>query len=208
MTYPVLMAADILVYNATHVPVGDDQKQHLELARDIAQKFNNDFGAPDFFPLPEPVITGPGTRVMCLRDGTEENVEVGRVRLLAHQSDRRRRHDHAEDQEGQDRSEPLPTDVKGWPGGRKPRTWSTFSRRWPTRRPSACCATLAGRSSRRSRRLADLAVTKLTPLAGEMRRLLADPAEIDRILKVGAERARTIARPVMAEVKRLVGFVG
>ena len=69
-TYPVLMAADILAYKATHVPVGDDQKQHVELARDIAQKFNNDFGAPDFFPLPEPIITGPATRVMSLRDGT------------------------------------------------------------------------------------------------------------------------------------------
>ncbi len=71
-TYPVLMAADILVYKATHVPVGEDQKQHLELARDIAQKFNKDFAAPDFFPLPEPVIMGPATRVMCLRDGTKK----------------------------------------------------------------------------------------------------------------------------------------
>ena len=71
-TYPVLMAADILVYKATHVPVGEDQKQHLELSRDIAQKFNNDFGAPDFFPQPEPVITGAATRVMSLRDGTKK----------------------------------------------------------------------------------------------------------------------------------------
>ncbi|MBV9692323.1 MAG: tryptophan--tRNA ligase, partial [Alphaproteobacteria bacterium] len=71
-TYPVLMAADILVYKATHVPVGEDQKQHLELARDIAQKFNNDFAVPDFFPLPEPVITGPATRVMSLRDGLKK----------------------------------------------------------------------------------------------------------------------------------------
>src|ERR1700721_4586261 len=66
------MAADILLYKATHVPVGEDQKQHLELARDIAQKFNNDFGVPDFFPLPEPVITGTATRVMSLRDGTKK----------------------------------------------------------------------------------------------------------------------------------------
>src|SRR5207302_356817 len=71
-TYPVLMAADILAYRATHVPVGEDQKQHLELARDIAGKFNNDFGVPDFFPQPEPVITGAGTRVMSLRDGTKK----------------------------------------------------------------------------------------------------------------------------------------
>src|SRR6201992_2336055 len=71
-TYPVLMAADILVYKATHVPVGEDQKQHLELSRDIAQKFNNDYSVPDYFPLPEPVITGPGTRVMSLRDGAKK----------------------------------------------------------------------------------------------------------------------------------------
>ena len=97
--YPNLMAADILLYHATHVPVGEDQKQHLELARDIAQKFNNDFaktiareGYPGgFFPLPEPLITGPATRVMSLRDGTQENVEVRRVRHDAHQPDRRRR---------------------------------------------------------------------------------------------------------------------
>ena len=82
-TYPVLMAADILVYKATHVPVGEDQKQHLELARDIAQKFNNDFGAPDFFPLPEPVITGAATRVMSLRDGTKKMSKSDRKRHVS-----------------------------------------------------------------------------------------------------------------------------
>ena len=110
--YPNLMAADILLYHATHVPVGEDQKQHLELARDIAQKFNNDFAGTiaragydgGFFPLPEPLITGPATRVMSLRDGIEEDVEVGRVRHDAHQSDRRRRYHRQEDQKGEDRS--------------------------------------------------------------------------------------------------------
>jgi len=86
--YPDLMAADILAYRATHVPVGEDQKQHLELSRDIAQKFNNDFGAPDFFPLPEPVIMGPGMRVMSLRDGSKKNVQIRRIGILAHQLDR------------------------------------------------------------------------------------------------------------------------
>ena len=104
-TYPVLMAADILVYKATHVPVGEDQRQHLELTRDIAQKFNNDFEAPDFFPLPEPVITGTATRVMSLRDGTKKMSKIGRVGLFAHQSDRRCGRDRAEDPEGQDRSQ-------------------------------------------------------------------------------------------------------
>ena len=79
-TYPVLMAADILVYKATHVPVGEDQKQHLELSRDIAQKFNNDFGAPDFFPLPEPVITGAGDAGDEPARRHQENVQVGRKR--------------------------------------------------------------------------------------------------------------------------------
>ena len=103
-TYPVLMAADILVYKATHVPVGEDQKQHLELSRDIAQKFNNDFGAPDFFPLPEPVITGPATRVMSLRDGTKKMSKSDESDLFAHQPDRRCRRHRPEDPPRQDRS--------------------------------------------------------------------------------------------------------
>ena len=110
--YPSLMAADILVYRATHVPVGEDQKQHLELSRDIAQKFNNDFAASiaragfgdAFFPLPEPLIQGPATRVMSPARRHEEDVEVGPVRLFAHQPHRRRRRDRAEDPQGEDRS--------------------------------------------------------------------------------------------------------
>ncbi len=110
--YPNLMAADILLYHATHVPVGEDQKQHLELARDIAQKFNNDFAKTiaragyegGFFPLPEPLITGPATRVMIFARRLEENVEVGRVGHDSHQSHRRCRHHRQEDQKGEDRS--------------------------------------------------------------------------------------------------------
>ena len=103
-TYPVLMAADILVYKATHVPVGEDQKQHLELARDIAQKFNNDFGAPDFFPLPEPVITGAATRVMSLRDGTKKMSKSDESDMSPHQPDRRCRRHRQQDPPRQDRS--------------------------------------------------------------------------------------------------------
>ena len=87
--YPNLMAADILAYKATHVPVGEDQRQHLELARDIAQKFNNDFAAPGFFPLPEPLIFGAAARVMSLRDGTQEDEQVRCLGLQPHQHDRR-----------------------------------------------------------------------------------------------------------------------
>ena len=111
-TYPVLMAADILVYKATHVPVGEDQKQHLELARDIAQKFNNDFGAPDFFPLPEPVITGPATRVMSLRDGTKKMSKSDESDYSPHQSDRRCRRHRQQDPPRQDRS-PAPARQQG-----------------------------------------------------------------------------------------------
>ena len=103
-TYPVLMAADILVYKATHVPVGEDQKQHLELARDIAQKFNNDFGVPDFFPLPEPVITGPGDARHELARRHQEDVEDRRKRHVAHQPDRRCRRHRGQDQQGAHRS--------------------------------------------------------------------------------------------------------
>jgi tryptophanyl-tRNA synthetase len=135
-TYPVLMAADILAYKATHVPVGEDQKQHLELARDIAQKFNSDFDAPDFFPLPEPVITGTATRVMSLRDGTKkmsksDESDYSRINLTDDadaiaQKIRKARTDPAASREG-----------------RKPRTSSTFSRRWRTSR-----ATPRSRASR------------------------------------------------------------
>jgi len=103
-TYPVLMAADICVYKATHVPVGEDQKQHLELARDIAQKFNNDYQVPDYFPLPEPVITGPGTRVMSLRDGAKKMSKTDESQF-AHQPDGRRRHHHEQDSPREDRSQ-------------------------------------------------------------------------------------------------------
>jgi tryptophanyl-tRNA synthetase len=190
--YPNLMAADILAYRATHVPVGEDQKQHLELARDIAQKFNLDFGAPDFFPLPEPVIVGPGTRVMSLRDGTKkmsksDESDYSRINLTddadaISQKIRKARTD----------PEPLPDSIEGLKG-----------------RAEAALAPFAGAQfSGFKNALADLAVAKLTPLAGEMRRLLNDPAEIDRILKDGADRARAITVPVMQEVRRLVGFVG
>ena len=123
-TYPVLQAADILVYKATHVPVGEDQKQHLELTRDIAQKFNNDFGAQSFFPLPEPVIQGPATRVMSLRDGSakmskSDPSDNSRINLL----------DTPEQIAGKIRkaktdAEPLPDTLealKARPEGRQPR---------------------------------------------------------------------------------------
>ncbi|HEY2071320.1 MAG TPA: tryptophan--tRNA ligase [Rhizomicrobium sp.] len=208
-TYPVLMAADILVYKATHVPVGEDQKQHLELSRDIAQKFNNDFAAPDFFPLPEPVITGPGTRVMSLRDGSKkmsktDESDNSRINLTDDadaiaQKIRRAKTD----------PEALPEEVKGFAGRPEAENLVAIYAGLADMNVPQVLAEFGGKQfSEFKPALADLAVTKLTPIAAEMRRLLADPGEIDRILKDGAEKASAVAAPVMAEVKKLVGFVG
>ena len=206
-TYPVLQAADILAYKATHVPVGEDQKQHLELTRDIAQKFNNDFQAPGFFPLPEPVTQGPGARVMSLRDGSakmskSDPSDYSRINLTDDadaiaQKVRKARTD----------AEPLPEKMEDLDG------------RPEARNLVGIYAALAGLSDQQvlaefvgqgfgafKPRLADLAVEKLGPIGGEMRRLLADPGEIDRILTAGALRANEVAAPTMAEVKKLVGY--
>ena len=159
--YPTLMAADILVYRATHVPVGDDQKQHLELSRDIAQKFNNDFATSidahgygeAFFPQPEPLIQGPATRVMSLRDGTKKMSKSDAVGPVAHQPDRRRRHDRAEDPHGEDRSGAAAERGEG-PRSAAPRptTWWASMRRSPATARRRCSASTAAGSSRPSRR--------------------------------------------------------
>ncbi len=207
--YPNLMAADILAYRATHVPVGEDQKQHLELARDIAQKFNNDFGAPDFFPQPEPFIVGPGTRVMSLRDGTKkmsksDESDYSRINLTDDadtiaQKVRKARTD----------PNPLPDKPEGLAGRPEAENLINIYAALADYTPETVIGEYAGAQfSVFKNALADLAVAKLTPIAREMRSLLSDPAEIDRILKNGAERATAIAAPVMAEVRRLVGFVG
>ena len=206
--YPTLMAADILAYKATHVPVGEDQKQHLELARDIAQKFNNDFNAPDFFPLPEPVIAGPGTRVMSLRDGSKkmsksDESDYSRINLTDSadaiaQKIRKARTDPL----------PLPGDVKGLAGRPEAENLVNIYAALSDETPERVIADHGGAQfSKFKEALADLAVTKLTPIAAEMRRLLGDAAEIDRILRDGAKRARTLAAPILEDVRRLVGFV-
>ena len=207
-TYPVLMAADILVYKATHVPVGEDQKQHLKLPRDIAAKFNNDFNAPDFFPQPEPVITGTATRVMSLRDGTKkmsksDESDASRINLT----------DDAEtiaNKIKRAKTDPLPL-----PGSKdelkeRPEAENLLNiyAALAEQDRDAVIAQFAGQQfSGFKNALADLTVSKLEPINKEMRRLLADPAEIDRILKAGAQNARAIATPIMDEVKKRVGFI-
>ena len=207
-TYPVLMAADILIYKATHVPVGADQKQHLELSRDIAQKFNNDFDAPDFFPLPEPVITGAATRVMSLRDGSKkmsksDESDMSRINLTDDATTiadkiRRARTD----------PNPLPyskEELKDRPEAEN--LLNIYAALADQDRDAVIREFAGGQFSTFKQALADLTVAKIGPVTAEMRRLLADPAEIDRILKSSAERARAIAAPVMDEVKRRVGFI-
>jgi len=214
--YPNLMAADILAYRATHVPVGDDQKQHLELARDIAQKFNFDFGDSiknnglngKFFPLPEPLISGPATRVMSLRDGSKkmsksDASDQSRINLTDDADTialkvRRAKTD----------PEPLPSEAKGLEN-----------------RPEAdnlvgIYAALAGQSkadvlkefggaqfSTFKAALTDLLVAKVGPITSEMRRLVADPIYIDSILADGSARAQVIAAETMKAVKDIVGFI-
>jgi tryptophanyl-tRNA synthetase len=207
-TYPVLMAADILVYKATHVPVGDDQKQHLELARDIAQKFNNDFGVPDFFPQPEPVILGPGMRVMSLRDGTKkmsktDESDNSRINLtdsadaIAQKIRKAKTDPH-----------PLPEDKKGFEGRPEAENLVNIYAALSDSTQEKVLHEFGGRQfSEFKNALADLTVAKIAPVADEMRRLLGDTAELDRILKDSAARARAVAAPIMDDVKRVVGFV-
>jgi tryptophanyl-tRNA synthetase len=207
-TYPVLMAADILAYRATHVPVGDDQKQHVELARDIAQKFNNDFGVPDFFPQPEPIITGPATRVMSLRDGTakmskSDPSDNSRINLtddadtIAQKFKRAKTDPH-----------PLPEAEAELEARPEADNLISIYAAFAEKGKQAVLDEFKGAQfSTFKGALSELVVSRLSPIAGEMRRLLADPAEIDRILRDGAAKARATAAPVMAEVRRVMGFV-
>ena len=208
-TYPVLQAADILVYKATHVPVGEDQKQHLELTRDIAQKFNTDFNAPGFFPLTEPLIEGPGARIMSLRDGTakmskSDPSDNSRINLLDDvdaiaQKIRKAKTD----------PQPLPETLDGLADRPEARNLIGVYAALADRPAAEVLSDYAGQGFGAFKpALAELVAETLGPIGKEMRRLLADPAEIDRILADGAERARAVAEPVVVEVKRIVGFWG
>src|SRR4030088_2400692 len=214
--YPVLMAADILVYKATHVPVGEDQKQHLELARDIAQKFNNDFSesiaahghGDKFFPLPEPVITGPATRVMSLRDGTKkmsksDPSDYSRINLTDDadaiaQKIRKAKTD----------PEPLPSEENGLEARAEADNLVGIYAALSGRTKSDVLGEFGGgQFSNFKNSLVELCVSKLSPIASEMKRLVAAPVYVDSILVDGAARARTIAAETMKATKDIVGFV-
>ena len=215
--YPNLMAADILVYKATHVPVGDDQKQHLELARDIAQKFNHDYGV-EMFPVVEPMIFGAATRVMSLRDGTKkmsksDPSDMARINMTddadaISQKIRKAKTD----------PEPLPGAETLSPAGHpksdalaaRPEAYNLLAiyAALSDRTIADVVAEFAGQPfSGFKPRLADLAVSVLGPIGAEMQRLVAAPDHIDAILRDGAERARALAAPVLREVYDVVGFL-
>ncbi|MEZ5853005.1 MAG: tryptophan--tRNA ligase [Hyphomicrobiaceae bacterium] len=215
--YPSLMAADILVYRGTHVPVGEDQKQHLELARDIAQKFNNDwrqqitakgYADGNFFPLCEPMIQGPATRVMSLRDGSKkmsksDPSDNSRINLTDDADTIARKIQKAKTD-----PDALPSETKGLEGRPEADNLTgIYAALDGTTQEKVLAQYGGGQFSTFKKALGDLAVAKLGPVTAEMNRLSADPAEIDRILADGSRRARAIAQPIMAEVRDIVGFI-
>ncbi len=205
--YPALMAADILVYHATQVPVGEDQKQHVELTRDIAAKFNHDYGV-DFFPMTEPVIEGVATRVMSLRDGTKkmsksDASDQSRINLT----------DDADAIAAKIRKaktdpEPLPDTVEGLAERPDARNLVNIYAALSEQSIAQVVAEFAGKQFGVFKpALVELAVAKLAPISTEMVRLMSDPAEIDRILGAGADRADAIAQPILAKTLDIVGMI-
>lgn len=207
-TYPVLMAADILVYRATHVPVGDDQKQHLELARDIATKFNLDFGVEDFFPLPEPMIQGPGARIMSLRDGTSkmsksDPSDLSRIGMMDDADTIAKKIKKAKTD-----PEPLPSLEEGLEERPEAKNLVGIFAALSGRNREDVLSEFGGRGFGDFKpALAELAVEKLAPVADEMRRLLEDEPYLEGILREGTEKARAIAGPIVQETKKVVGFL-
>lgn len=225
--YPSLMAADILVYRATHVPVGDDQKQHLELTRDIAQKFNNDYSARiadlgvgvemmmgeekvnGFFPLTEPLIEGPAPRVMSLRDGQKkmsksDPSDLSRINLTddadtISKKIRKAKTDPA----------PLPSELEGLKDRPEAENLVGIYAALADTTKEKVIADFGGQQfSVFKPALADLAVEKLAPIAGEMRRISADPGYVDAVLRQGGERAETRAEATMKTVREIIGLLG
>ena len=205
--YPVLMAADILAYKATHVPVGEDQKQHLELTRDIAQSFNSTYGV-DCFPLPEPQIFGSATRVMSLRDGTKkmsksDESDYSRINMTdgadeIAQKIRKARTD----------PDPLPESTDGLAERPEALNLVSIYAALEDIELDQVIQEYQGQGfSIFKKALADLAVVRLGPVGNEMKRLTAESGEIDKVLADGAERAVQLSGPIVAEVREIMGFL-
>ena len=206
--YPALMAADILIYKATHVPVGEDQKQHLELTRDIAIKFNNDFQVPDFFPITEPLIFGAATRVMSLRDGTKkmsksDPSDFSRINLTDDA-------DAIAQKIRRAKTDPHPMPDTAADAEKRPDADNLLGiyAALADQEKDAVIAQFAGKQfSEFKSALTELAVAKLGPVGAEMQRLMKDPGHVDKVLHEGAERARALAAPILAETYKIVGFL-
>lgn len=205
--YPNLMAADILLYKATHVPVGEDQKQHLELSRDIAQKFNNDFGV-NLFPLPEPLILGAANRVMSLREGTNkmsksDPSENSRINLTDSVDDIARKIRRAKTD-----AEPVPASTDDFDGRPEATNLVGIYAALTDQTVTDVCAAFGGQQfSVFKEALTERAVEVLGPIGDEMARLATDPSHLDGVLRDGAARACEIADPILAEVQDVVGFL-
>jgi tryptophanyl-tRNA synthetase len=205
--YPNLMAADILLYKATHVPVGEDQRQHLELTRDIAQKFNHDFEV-DFFPLVEPLILGQATRVMSLRDGRakmskSDPSDYSRINLTDGPDEIARKIRRAKTD-----PHPLPDSPEGFEGRPEAENLVNIYATLSDSDLETVLAEVGGAQfSDFKQRLTDLAVARLGPIGEEMQRLVKDPGHVEAVLRDGAERARALARPILEEVQDIVGFL-
>ena len=206
--YPTLMAADILVYHATHVPVGEDQKQHLELTRDIATKFNNDFNTPGFFPTPEPIIEGTATRIMSLRDGTKkmsksEASEMSRINLTDDSDSIRKKIQKA-------KTDPFEI----------PSVKEELVNRPEAENLLGIYATLANQSIEKTLEqfsgsdfkklkdeLSDILISELDPINKEIKKLLKEETYIVEILRMGSEKADDISRPILQKTREIVGFL-
>ncbi len=205
--YPDLMAADIMLYKATHVPVGDDQRQHLELTRDIAQKFNNDFGV-DFFPIVEPLILGEAKRVMSLRDGRakmskSDPSENSRINLTDDRDTIARKIRKARTD-----SDPIASTVDGLEDRPEAKNLINIFAALSDRTAAEVCAEYGGQGfSGFKSDLAELSVSVLGPITEEMTRLCDEKTYIDQILKEGSQKARVLSEPILKDVHNIVGFL-
>lgn len=206
--YPALMAADILIYHATHVPVGEDQKQHLELTRDIAAKFNHDYGV-DFFPMTEPVIEGAATRVMSLRDGSKkmsksDPSDASRINMTDDADTIAKKIRKAKTD-----PDALPSEIEGLKDRPEARNLVNIYAALNEQTVEQVLADVGGQQFGTFKpALAELAVAKLSPISTEMARLMNDITEIDKLLAKGALQAREITAPILKKTYEIVGMVG
>lgn len=208
LAYPVLQAADILAYRATHVPVGEDQKQHLELSRNIASRFNQQFDAPGFFPEPEALIKGPGARIMSLKDGTKkmsksDPSDLSRINLIDDADTIARKIKKAKT----DLLGDMPVDLAGLEGRPEVENLVSIFGALSGQTAEQVLDEFGGKGFGAFKpALADVAVAHLAPITEAMRRYMADPGEIDRLLAAGANKAQAASEPVMKEVRKILGF--